>query len=74
MDDSMRTLMIGLLWHSITSNGQSVGMSSALGQMLIITEATYRVGTQIRFIVIETNGKTFCLDSNTKIWKNYYVL
>jgi len=52
-----RKLTIGLLWHSITSDNLGVGALS-LSQMAIITDAAHRVGAQVRFIVIGTQGKT----------------
>jgi polysaccharide pyruvyl transferase WcaK-like protein len=52
-----RTLTVGLLWHSITSDNLGVG-ALTLSQMAIITEAASRVGAQVRFVVIGTQGKT----------------
>ncbi|MCL2140895.1 MAG: polysaccharide pyruvyl transferase family protein [Dehalococcoidia bacterium] len=52
-----RKITIGLLWHSITSDNLGVG-ALTLSHMAIITEAACRVGAQVRFVVIGTQGRT----------------
>ena len=57
MDTSRKTLKVGLLWHSMTSDNLGVG-ALTLGQMALITSAVRQSGFECQFLVIGTKGGT----------------
>lgn len=57
MDTSRKTLKVGLLWHSMTSDNLGVG-ALTLGQMALITAAARQSGFECQFLVIGTKGGT----------------
>ncbi|MBT0962763.1 polysaccharide pyruvyl transferase family protein [Denitromonas iodatirespirans] len=57
MTEPVKTLTVGLLWHSISSDNLGVG-ALTLGQMAVISEAARRRGLSTRFVVIGTRGGT----------------
>lgn len=55
-DQSHRTLTVGLLWHSLSSDNLGVG-ALTLGQIEICREAATLAGVDLRFIVFGTTGR-----------------
>lgn len=52
-----KPIVVGLLWHSLTSNNLGVG-ALTFGQMALISEAARKRGVDVRFAVVGTRGGT----------------
>jgi len=57
MQSAREPIVVGLLWHSLTSNNLGVG-ALTFGQMALVTEAAKRKGVDVSFAVIGTRGGT----------------